>query len=846
MDQQIKAAQIRKNSIIWGILTMVESSVCIKRLVSIAADEKNAVFLGFSISRLIMLTLMGILFIGGLIILYGAYRQISFYRRFERAIRNSAFRRILSAFSLIFFFLTAVVLYYLAYIEPIRYHAILERLKPIGILWILVCVQSFLFLNGKNRNVIKEKNPFYRTLFPSLLLFFILQIILFLLIRFTGLGITPDPFDWQPNGMSVQWWQLFGSFLGASLLSTIVFPLKKKIKKRSSATWLLFLFVWGLAAIIWTSVPTEEVLKSSYFMEITPPNYLPYPASDAAYFGLWSESILAGFGLKDQNVSRQLFVFGLAVLQRLSGNNILAAINLLTITLALIPAMLFLIGSRLHSHAAGLMTAGIAIFREFNTLYLAPHFGVSDSKMFLSDLPMMLSLLIFLFAFICWLQKPDSKKRLLLSGILLGLSGLIRSQILITIPVIWVILVFHRKDTGKQRFRNFVLFTSSILIVLAPALIRSVSLTGSVALEDMGIHNYELARRLSCDPNWQPTSMSGESEAAFAERMKQEMIGFLIDHPGKIVQYTLNHFVKDLVDSWLVLPVGIPTGFTVLNITDSAYQDVPGRLKGGSPVLFAICAFLIASGIASLWKRHGIAGLLPLILCPLYMLTAAVGRYSGWRFILPADWMIYFYFCCGVFEFVFWFRSRFIEIAVLESTEARNVTGILHRKKLLWNVLLILFILLGWAPPFSGIIPDQLKINSTAENQALIRQIGEHYGGVYADLSTEVSQQDWDVINGRTIYPRWFKAGDGLTSANPWVVNEIRDFNRLSFVLLNEKNRDVILPLRQPPEAVPHRTDCFVVGSFTEEGWFEGKAVVFPDILDSSGKPIIILSDKRD
>ncbi|HOW06676.1 MAG TPA: hypothetical protein PLQ28_02515, partial [Flexilinea sp.] len=94
MDQQIKAAQIRKNSIIWGILTMVESSVCIKRLVSIAADEKNAVFLGFSISRLIMLTLMGILFIGGLIILYGAYRQISFYRRFERAIRNSAFRRI--------------------------------------------------------------------------------------------------------------------------------------------------------------------------------------------------------------------------------------------------------------------------------------------------------------------------------------------------------------------------------------------------------------------------------------------------------------------------------------------------------------------------------------------------------------------------------------------------------------------------------------------------------------------------------------------------------------------------------------------------------------------------------
>lgn len=846
MDQQIKAAQIRKESIIWGILTMAESSVCMEWLASIAADEKNAVFLGFSISRLIMLALMGILFISGLIIFFSSYGQISFYQRLERAIRNSAFRRILSVFALILFFLTAIVLYYAAYIEPIRYHAILERLKPIGVLWLLVSVQSFLFLNGKSWGAIKEKGPFYRTLFPSILLFFILQIILFLLVRFTGLGITPDPFDWQPNGMSVQWWQLLGSFLGALLLSAIVSPLKKKIKRKSSVTCLLFLFVWGLAAVIWTSVPTEEVLKNSYFMEITPPNYLPYPASDAAYFGLWSESILAGFGLKDQGVSRQLFVFGLAVLQWFSGNNFLAAINLLTIILALIPAMLFLIGSRLHSHSAGLMAAGIAIFREFNTLYMAPHFGVSDSKMFLSDLPMMLSLLIFLFVFISWLQKPDSKKRLILSGILLGLSGLIRSQILITIPFIWVILVFHRKDTEKRRFRNFVLFAASILIVLAPALVRSISLTGSVALEDTGIHNYELARRLSCDPNWQPTAMPGESEAAFAGRMKQEMIGFLIDHPGKIVKYTLNHFVKDLVDSWLVLPVGIPMGFTILNITDSTYQDVPGRLAGGSPLLFVICAFFVASGIASLWKRHGIAGLLPFIFCPLYMLTAAVGRYSGWRFILPADWMIYFYFCCGVFEFIIWFQSRFIGIAVPESAEARTAMGILPRKKLIQNVLLILLILFGWAPPFSGIIPDQIQLNSTEENKAFLQQIGEHYGGVYADLFTETNQQDWDVINGRTIYPRWFKAGDGLTSANPWVVNEIRDFNRLSFVLLNEKNRDVILPLQQSPEAVPHRADCLVVGSVTEEGWFEGKAVVFPDALDSRGKPIIILSDKRD
>lgn len=37
------------------------------------------------------------------------------------------------------FFLTAAGLYYLAYIEPIRYYAILERLKPIEFVATGVC-----------------------------------------------------------------------------------------------------------------------------------------------------------------------------------------------------------------------------------------------------------------------------------------------------------------------------------------------------------------------------------------------------------------------------------------------------------------------------------------------------------------------------------------------------------------------------------------------------------------------------------------------------------------------------------------------------------------------------------
>lgn len=54
----------------------------------------------------------------------------------------------------------------------------------------------------------------------------------------------------------------------------------------------------GLAAIIWTSVPTEEVLKATILWKLHRPIIFHIPLRMRHIFGLWSESILAGFGLK--------------------------------------------------------------------------------------------------------------------------------------------------------------------------------------------------------------------------------------------------------------------------------------------------------------------------------------------------------------------------------------------------------------------------------------------------------------------------------------------------------------------------------------------------------------------
>ena len=54
------------------------------------------------------------------------------------------------------------------------------------------------------------------------------------------------------------------------------------------------------------------------------------------------------------------------------------------------------------------------------------------------------------------------------------------------------------------------------------------------------------------------------------------------------------------------------------------------------------------------WRPAGGAGagwaLLPLGFNVGYTLATAVGRFSGWRYDLPADWVPYFYFAVGFVE----------------------------------------------------------------------------------------------------------------------------------------------------------------------------------------------------
>lgn len=822
---------MRKNKrnlrwIFWSGLFTVQSLCALIWLLSIQRDARNALIFGLSPSRLLLAGMITIILVISAAAFVFALISPAYPRKFAPFSKNRRARyRIANLFAL-FFFISGLTGWIYNFVLPEAFPAYIERLNPLLALLFLLSAELYcLIIPRPEGRRLKTK---LKQLVKPTFLFLLIQILFYAFIRVSGLGLTPDPFDWQPIGIAVQYWQVTGAILIALLLGWVGSLLPRGNRHETRRTVLVFLLIWGIAAALWINVPSEEVLRNSYFVEITAPDSLPYPASDAAYFGLWSESVLAGMGLKDAVVSRQLFILILSALQALSGNNLWVAINLLTAFLALIPALLFLIGRKLHSCMAGVMIAVIGIFREYNTLYMAPHFGVSNSKMFLSDLPMMLFILIFVLAAVRWLRKPRSKLRLVITAGTFVLAGLIRSQFLFLLPIILIFAAVQRVPR-----RSLLVFILLVFVILSPSLIRSLILTGSPVIEDSSIHGYELARRYSDDVSWKPNQKTLAEQGSAAI-----ILSFVRSHPAKIVRFISNHFAKELIDSWLVLPTGLPLSFTSLDITQPDYQDVNRRLAGKNATELLFFALLIAVGLATAWRDHRKLGLFPLAVSLFYLLITAAGRYSGWRFILPVDWIFYLYFSIGTIEML----RESCGLGIEDDLSEERKTGAMAKRPPSMLPALgtaLIFMLIAALPGLSRpLIPDNIHPLDQTQMLEIVRSIPQQE--LPPELSDAIQESTVNMVYGRLIYPRWFEAGDGLTSANPWPVYQIRDFDRLGLMLLNETNTEVILPASDLPRPLPYRAACLAVGRWSDESWFKVDLLIFPDITGSDGTPLFI------
>jgi hypothetical protein len=233
------------------------------------------------------------------------------------------------------------------------------------------------------------------------------------------------------------------------------------------------------------------------------------------------------------------------------------------------------------------------------------------------------------------------------------------------------------------------------------------------------------------------------------------------------------------------------------------------------------------------------------------MLATAIGRFSGWRYDLPADWVPYFYFGIGFVEliaggaFLLGLKPNFDDQQ--ESTrsgECQEAGSDVHRQRRAGQIAgllkivstAIFFALLGGLPwlaelPAVARFSDQSRLTLEARLHTVLDSHASR------EVEAFLVQPEAVLAEGRLLYPRYFHRGAGMPSANSWPAYAVRDYPRTGFQLLNATLVDVLLPAREA-QPLPHAARVLVLGC-QREGYIEARLAAFPETVE------LFISDLR-
>ncbi|MDP1714361.1 MAG: glycosyltransferase family 39 protein, partial [Anaerolineales bacterium] len=552
------------------------------------------------------------------------------------------------------------------------------------------------------------------------------------------------------------------------------------------------LALYIIALILWLSVPLD-VLASSFYAPISPPANIPFPYSDAGFYDYLSQSLLIGTDYFGGIPPRPLYVVFLALLHLIFGQNYPAIIAAQTLVLAFFPVALYFLAKKLHSPAAGVTVALFAIFRELVGLWISSNTRVANSKMFTTDFPTAMGIALMCLVAIWWLERRDFKSTLVAGGAF-GLLSLFRSQSLLILPVLFILAWFAYQRKTKEWIMAGTVFALMMALTVLPWLTHNYTIAGQFSFDDpkqvaIIYSQYFLTGNLDL------SQFDPQKESA-----GQRILSFTLENPAYVAKFITAHFLNTEIGGLLALP--LIKGFDGLLAPVNLYWvSWDGSLEWYNLALVIIYLGVLAVGFGAAWHRLKWIGLVPLAFNLGYALANGISRFSSWRYNLPVDWVIYFYFAIGAVEIfgglalLLGAKSTILESATLEPAILDSDSSLSAKKyKFSFKYVLILlaFIFIG-ARPWLAKGVAQPRYTSSQDN--LIAKLASN-GFDREEIQSFLLQPDSVIMEGRLLYPRMYRRNEGLASANPWPAYAERDFARIGFILINDNSHNLIFATR--------------------------------------------------
>jgi hypothetical protein len=301
-----------------------------------------------------------------------------------------------------------------------------------------------------------------------------------------------------------------------------------------------------------------------------------------------------------------------------------------------------------------------------------------------------------------------------------------------------------------------------------------------------------------------------------------------------IACFAPRHFIHNFITSVLLLPTSpiLDDLRHTVKVSNPYWRpDWNGQFPFPSLFFFALNLFLIALGISIAWKKQRLVGLTPLTIFVFYNISNALGRTSGGRYIVPADWIISFYYVIGVlFPITEIAATARIKIGTIFDPEFEVHEELSRQRSPLVVSLLILCILFaaGATVPLAEKLypPRYANFDFTRALQENEKQITT--SGITLDqVNNFLKIPGAEMLVGRTLYPRWYKMGGG-EFVNAFYPYNNRDFPRTAFVLIGPKGADGIVLPGGIPKYFPHTQDALVIGC-REKDYVDAFAVILLD-----------------
>jgi hypothetical protein len=217
---------------------------------------------------------------------------------------------------------------------------------------------------------------------------------------------------------------------------------------------------------------------------------------------------------------------------------------------------------------------------------------------------------------------------------------------------------------------------------------------------------------------------------------------------------------------------------------------------------------VVSCGLAFTWQRWGPTGLTPLVIYLTYVCATSFATTSGGRYLVPVDWVYYFYYVVGMVQILKGFspQTRMEKQSATLENNQKSYPVLLSSVTVFFLAigLMIAIGMTGFKPRYPTLTQDEIIKTLLLKQTGLDQQ-------TLLPLIKAVQLGRLNLVYGRMLYPIYL---DYQNDRSIEVDTAIWKENKpaLIFDILGNNKNYIAgrLILDQPPESIPPAADAIV------------------------------------